>query len=111
MDFRPCSLFRVVIRFFLTIYGQVIEGVLTIALGILIFFFVADFPDRNQFLTQRETEFILQRIEDDRGDSVPDRLPVKKVLGHLLDWKMWVFGMSDCSAWFVNAGFDKIAQD
>jgi len=62
-------------------------------LGILVFFFVTDFPDKNTFLTQKQTELILKRVEDDRGDSIPDEITTKKVLKHCADWKLWVFGL------------------
>jgi hypothetical protein len=82
-------------RYFLSLllFGQIIEGTTTMLLGILVFFFVTDFPDKNKFLTQKQTELVLKRIEEDRGDSVPDEVTFKKVLKHLGDWKVWVFGL------------------
>jgi len=71
----------------------IIEGIITIFLGILVYFFVADFPDKNNFLSQEQTKFILKRIEDDRGDSVPDQITLQKVLHHLGDWTIWVYGL------------------
>jgi hypothetical protein len=68
---------------------------MTIMAGALVFCFVVDFPDKNNFLTQMETEIILKRVEDDRGDSVPDKLTANKVLQHLCDWKVWIFGVSE----------------
>jgi MFS transporter, ACS family, DAL5 transporter family protein len=65
---------------------------MTMALGVLCYFFLVDFPDKNQFLTHAETKFVLKRIEDDRGDSVPDKITLEKVLHHLMDWKLWVYG-------------------
>lgn len=53
---------------------------------------MTDFPDKNKFLTPAQTDFILKRIEEDRGDSIPDKLDFKKVLHHLMDWKLWVYG-------------------
>lgn len=71
---------------------QIIEGAMTITLGVLSIYFVIDFPEKNNFLTEAETNLILRRIEADRGDSVPDEITAARVWLHLLDWKIWVFG-------------------
>ncbi|RXW14895.1 hypothetical protein EST38_g10960 [Candolleomyces aberdarensis] len=71
----------------------IVEGALTIALGLTAWFFIPDFPDQNRFLTQEQTELVLSRVEKDRGDSVPDSFTVAKVVRHLSDWKIWVFGL------------------
>ena len=36
---------------------------------------------------------ILDRVEADRGDSVPDEMTRAKLLHHLSDPIMWLFGM------------------
>jgi hypothetical protein len=71
---------------------QAIEGAVTMLAGVVVYFKVIDFPDRNDFLTEEETNLVLRRIEDDRGDSVPDLQTSKKVREHLSDWKIWTFG-------------------
>ena len=65
---------------------------MTIVFGIFAWFFIPDFPDQNNFLTQEQTAFVLSRVERDRGDSVPDTLSRAKVIKHLLDWRAWAFG-------------------
>jgi hypothetical protein len=35
---------------------------------------------------------VLKRVEDDRGDSIPDKITFKKVFMHLSDWKIWAYG-------------------
>ncbi|KAF9256907.1 MFS general substrate transporter [Marasmius fiardii PR-910] len=77
----------------------IIEGAITLVIGILVYFFIPDFPDRNTFLTEAQTTFVLRRIEDDRGDSIPDEITARKVLHHLSDWTNWVYGtMLACSS-------------
>jgi hypothetical protein len=66
--------------------------------GVISWFFIPEFPDQNNFLTEEETSVVLGRVERDRGDSIPDALTVKKALLHLRDWKMWAFG-----EWFYSA--------
>ena len=78
---------------------QIIEGTITIGFGIIAWFFLPNFPDQNIFLTREETRLILQRVEEDRGDSIPDVLTKEKLLSHLLDWKVWTFGMT---SFFLN---------
>ncbi|KAG5652396.1 hypothetical protein H0H81_005153 [Sphagnurus paluster] len=70
----------------------IIEGIITIVLGLLTYLFVADFPDKNRFLTPEQTKMILDRVEKDRGDSLPDEMTWEKLRRHLSDWTMWAFG-------------------
>ncbi|KAK1229025.1 hypothetical protein PQX77_007926 [Marasmius sp. AFHP31] len=69
----------------------IIEGAVTIAFGMIAYFFIPDFPDRNNFLSAEETKFILARIDADRGDALPDEVTTDKVLRHLRDWVLWAF--------------------
>lgn len=71
----------------------IIQGAMSLFVGILSYFFIADFPEKNNFLTSAQTAFVLKRIEEDRGDSVPDPLTASKVWLHLKDWKIWVIGI------------------
>lgn len=61
-------------------------------LSILSWLYIPDFPDKNRFLTREQTEFVLQRIELDRGDSVPDPITFEKARLHLSDWRLWAYG-------------------
>jgi hypothetical protein len=63
-----------------------------IALGILCYIFFVPFLDQNTFLTKARTKYVLKRIEDDRGDSLPDPLTFTTVMQHLMDWKNWILG-------------------
>ncbi|KAJ7018347.1 major facilitator superfamily domain-containing protein [Mycena alexandri] len=71
----------------------IIEGTVTLFLAFTFFFTMPDFPEQNTFLKPHETAFVLQRVEDDRGDSVPDQLTAHKVLHHLGDWTLWAYGL------------------
>ncbi|KAF8210432.1 major facilitator superfamily domain-containing protein [Mycena galopus ATCC 62051] len=61
----------------------IVQGILTVVLAILNHLFIADFPQKNTFLTTKQTNLILLRVEEDRGDSVPDDITVAKVLHYL----------------------------
>jgi len=71
-----------------------IEGIVTVALGILTWLFVADFPNKNKFLTAEQTKMILDRVEADRGDALPDPITAAKILKHMADPLLWSFGTS-----------------
>jgi MFS family permease len=71
----------------------IIEGAFTIFLALISFWYIPDFPDKNRFLNEEETKFCLDRVEKDRGDSLPDEVTFKKVISHLSDWKMWTYGL------------------
>jgi hypothetical protein len=71
---------------------QVIEGLITLVSGIITWLFIPDFPDQNKFLTAEQTALVLRRIDQDRGDAVPDDFTRKKVRKHILDWKIWAYG-------------------
>ena len=90
MDF--CELIIPSMHICYSITIQIIEGAITIGFGIIAWFFLPNFPDQNIFLTPEETRLVLQRVEQDRGDSVPDVLSKAKIISHLSDWKVWTFG-------------------
>lgn len=72
---------------------QFVEGSITMLLGALAWIFLPDFPDKNTFLRPKETAWVLERIEQDRGDSMPDSISCAIVLHHLWDWKLWAYGI------------------
>ncbi|KAF8464454.1 major facilitator superfamily domain-containing protein [Kalaharituber pfeilii] len=74
----------------------IIEGIATVIIGILAFFFVIEFPDKvltsnHPFLTATEVNIVKFRIDRDRKDSEDDPLTWGKVGKHLSDWKLWAF--------------------
>jgi len=76
----------------------IIEGILTVVLGIIAWFAIIDFPDKvlannDGFLTAEEVEIIKARIDRDRDDSMADPLTWGKVGKHLSDFKLWAFAL------------------
>lgn len=76
------------------------EGTITIALGLLGFVLIVDFPHRatrpnpitkKSFLTAQEAELVLERIDRDRADAVVDEFTFWKVVHVLKDWHIWEF--------------------
>lgn len=74
----------------------IIEAIITCVAATVAWFFIIDFPDKAEkkgFLTNEEASFILQRIEDDRGDSVADPLTWAVLFHHLGDWRLWAYAV------------------
>ncbi|KAF2161167.1 hypothetical protein M409DRAFT_59424 [Zasmidium cellare ATCC 36951] len=83
----------------------IMEGIITVLLGLLGYVFIIDFPDkstrpflilRKPFLTIPEAKIVLDRINRDRGDAVVDTLTAQKVLVFLRDWKIWEYAWLYC---------------
>ncbi|KDR68722.1 hypothetical protein GALMADRAFT_231048 [Galerina marginata CBS 339.88] len=68
-----------------------LEGLLTIVLGVLTWFFIPDFPDKSRFITEEQRKMVLDRVQADRGDSVPDKMTWDKLFTHLKDPLLWAF--------------------
>ena len=71
----------------------IVEGAMTVTAGIVAWFFIVDFPQKAKFLHDYERERIIDRLNKDRGDAEHDQITRAKVLTHLSDWKLWVFGL------------------
>ncbi|KAM3423655.1 hypothetical protein BST61_g1072 [Cercospora zeina] len=78
----------------------IMEGIITVLLGLLGYLFIVDFPDKSTrpgliikkpFLTEEEARIVLERIDRDRGDAVVDKLTTKNVMIYLRDWKIWEY--------------------
>lgn len=72
----------------------ILEGILTCVVAIGAWFIILDFPDKaakQGFLSEIEANYVLRRIELDRGDSEADPLTWAKFFKHLSDLKLWAF--------------------
>ncbi|KAL2817480.1 major facilitator superfamily domain-containing protein [Aspergillus cavernicola] len=74
----------------------IVEGAITVGVCVFGWFIIIDFPTRaNGFLSPEEKQFVIDRINHDRGDAEEDELSMKKILHHLKDWKLyfWAFNL------------------
>ncbi|RXW14890.1 hypothetical protein EST38_g10959 [Candolleomyces aberdarensis] len=71
----------------------IVEGAITLFLAGVCFLFIPAFPEENTFLTKEQTELVVRRVNEDRGDALPDEITLKKVLTHLSDWTLWAYGL------------------
>ncbi|KAF2711769.1 MFS general substrate transporter [Pleomassaria siparia CBS 279.74] len=78
----------------------ILQGALTVIIGLVGWCFIVDFPELahkpglgKKFLTQKESEFIVARIEEDRHDAIPTEFNMKEYLAGALDLKIWGFAL------------------
>lgn len=83
-------------------YGFLTDVIqMTVLIGIAGYWLLVDFPDGRHkswhFLNQREKQFIIDRVERDRGDSKLEPFTLGRFLRPALDLKIWGFAM--CFLW------------
>lgn len=72
----------------------IIEGAITVACSVIMYFFISDFPEEAKWLTPNERDFIKAKLALDSGDSSHEvKLDVKGVLRVFRDWKVWIAGL------------------
>src|SRR5690348_7873486 len=58
-------------------------------------FIIIDFPSKaDNFLKPEEKQFVIDRINNDRGDAIEDEVTVKRVFYHLKDWKLYFWAIN-----------------
>jgi sugar phosphate permease len=69
----------------------IIEGGITVVLGFLAYLLLVDFPDspKTTFLTEKEKDFVNERLAWDRGLNEDHKVTLDSVLTDLQDWKVW----------------------
>ncbi|OOQ86333.1 hypothetical protein PEBR_21932 [Penicillium brasilianum] len=84
----------------------ILEGTLTVVVGLLGFILIVDFPEdarqTRRFLTDREIDIMMDRVEKDRGDAHVTPFAFKEYLGNARDWKGWMFALNFCMTTVVN---------
>ena len=76
----------------------IVQGSITVFLGILTFFWIPHFPENaaktKKFLTQKEIEHVLAKIDHDRRDAgKPEPFTAKAILVPFLDPKLYAFAL------------------
>ncbi|EHK21887.1 uncharacterized protein TRIVIDRAFT_53333 [Trichoderma virens Gv29-8] len=72
----------------------ILEGIFTVFLSFFIWFLLPDSPNMASFLTTKEREFIILRLEQDTGSgrgkvTNNDKVNKRQVIAGLTDWKVW----------------------
>ncbi|PGH20098.1 hypothetical protein AJ80_03666 [Polytolypa hystricis UAMH7299] len=89
----------------------IIEGILTCVITGAAYICLVDFPDRIkgksqgfEFLRDDECDFVLSRINKDRGDAVAEPWSFKLWISSGADWRLWNFALiSFCSTMVAYA--------
>ncbi|KAI4865247.1 major facilitator superfamily MFS-1 [Hypoxylon rubiginosum] len=75
----------------------IIEGVITCCLASLGYWLLVDFPDSTRkswrFLTERESAWIVRRVNADRGDVTVPKFSLISFLKGGLDLRVWSYGL------------------
>ncbi|KAG6158798.1 hypothetical protein E4U48_002805 [Claviceps purpurea] len=75
----------------------IVEGSLTCGLAIVCYWLLVDFPDSTRktwnFLCAHELQWIVNRVERDRGDAKTEAFQLRKFLRSGLDWKIWAYAL------------------
>jgi hypothetical protein len=70
---------------------------LTCLVGIVGYFFLVDFPEKahksRRFLSEKECNFIIRRVNKDRGDVAAEPFSIKAFLKPANDLEIWGFAM------------------
>ena len=67
----------------------ILEGCVTIGLGLMGFALIVNFPDKAKFITEPERAIVMGRLNADRGDAEDDHINFSKCLKQMKDWKLW----------------------
>ncbi|KAL3478531.1 major facilitator superfamily domain-containing protein [Aspergillus californicus] len=76
----------------------IIEGVLTVAVGLMGFVLIVDFPEDARrtkwFLSGPEIDIMIDRVEKDRGDAHLTPFILKEYLKYALEWQAWLLAVN-----------------
>lgn len=76
----------------------IMEGIITVIIACVGYFALIDFPDqvgkkKKNFLSERELNWVIQRITKDREDAYTEPFNIKKWARSGLDLKVWGFAL------------------
>jgi MFS family permease len=81
----------------------IIEGLLTVLVGIIFKFWVVDWPETAKFLTEADRALLLRRLRSDAGFARMDHLDKRAAKRIFSDWKVYVGIMMYMGV--VNTGY------
>lgn len=69
----------------------ILEGLLTIVVGVISFWMVHDFPDEANFLSDDDRVRVIRRLKlDQQASAGQEEFKMKYFWASLVDWKMWL---------------------
>ncbi|KAF2219522.1 major facilitator superfamily domain-containing protein [Elsinoe ampelina] len=85
----------------------IIEGIITCLIGIGAYVFLVSFPDDGAekawgFLKKAEIDWIIRKVDADRGDVALEPFTIGRFMRGGADWKIWVFALMFCFSTTVS---------
>lgn len=75
------------------LFSFILEGAFTVAVSLLFFFILPNFPEQAKWLTQEEKDYVAARLRIDQGRSAVERAITLKDVGNVFkDYKVIVAG-------------------
>ncbi|KAK6353070.1 hypothetical protein TWF696_005060 [Orbilia brochopaga] len=76
----------------------IMQGVITCVIAVASYIFLVPFPDADAwkvwgFLNKAEVNWIIRKVNADRGDVHPEKFTIARFLSGSLDFKVWLFGL------------------
>jgi hypothetical protein len=71
----------------------ILEGLLTVVVSTIAYFWVYNYPDTAEFLTEEEREFIQFRLKNDSDATRDEAFTWSAVLDAFKDPKTWLYGL------------------
>lgn len=81
----------------------IIEGTLTVLVGVIGGYLLVDFPDKvkpGTFLSQVQLDWVTRRLQSDHGAAPTEKFAWSKFLGAAGSLPIWLYGMI---AWYVSS--------
>jgi hypothetical protein len=69
------------------------EGLLTVVVSILAYFWVYNYPSTAEFLSEEERKFIQFRLKNDSDATFDEKFTWSAVLDAIKDPKVWLYGL------------------
>ncbi|OAG37333.1 hypothetical protein AYO21_08410 [Fonsecaea monophora] len=67
-----------------------VPGLITVVLTLPIWFWASEFPEKAKWLAPEELTFLRRQLQDDRAETLDEKLTSAKVLNSVQDWRVWV---------------------
>lgn len=71
----------------------ILEGLLTVTVSVIAYFWVYDYPATAKFLTEQERQFIIWRLKNDSDATRDEKFTWSAVGDSLKDYKVWMYAL------------------
>ncbi|CAG8442373.1 12895_t:CDS:10 [Funneliformis mosseae] len=67
-----------------------IEGLLTVVVSIISYFYLANYPEKSMWLSEEERKYAVERLKNDAGKAYVIHYDKKQFFAALTDWKVYL---------------------